>query len=245
MLRVQPDGKVLYSLRVTVTAMCNMDFSRFPLDTQTCSLEIESYAYTEDDLMLYWKNGNDSLKTDERISLSQFLIQEFHTTTKLAFYSSTGWYNRLYINFTLRRHIFFFLLQTYFPATLMVMLSWVSFWIDRRAVPARVPLGSPVPQEEYFQISRLQWESQYLKMNNFYASGITTVLTMSTIITGVNASMPRVSYIKAVDIYLWVSFVFVFLSVLEYAAVNYLTTVQERKERKLRDKVRSMSVDAE
>jgi hypothetical protein len=28
--------------RVTVTAMCNMDFSRFPLDTQTCSLEIES-----------------------------------------------------------------------------------------------------------------------------------------------------------------------------------------------------------
>lgn len=141
MLRVQPDGKVLYSLRVTVTAMCNMDFSRFPLDTQTCSLEIESYAYTEDDLMLYWKKGNDSLKTDERISLSQFLIQEFHTTTKLAFYSSTGWYNRLYINFTLRRHIFFFLLQTYFPATLMVMLSWVSFWIDRRAVPARVPLA--------------------------------------------------------------------------------------------------------
>ncbi|XP_026050991.1 gamma-aminobutyric acid receptor subunit rho-1-like [Carassius auratus] len=201
MLRVHPDGKVLYSLRVTVTAMCNMDLSHFPLDTQTCSLEIESYAYTDDDLQLYWKRGNKSLQTDEKISLSQFLIQEFHTTTKLAFYSSTGWYNRLYINFTLRRHIFFFLLQTYFPATLMVMLSWVSFWIDRRAVPARVPLG------------------------------ITTVLTMSTIITGVNASMPKVSYIKAVDIYLWVSFVFVFLSVIEYAAVNYLSTLQERKER--------------
>ncbi|XP_076834478.1 gamma-aminobutyric acid receptor subunit rho-1 [Brachyhypopomus gauderio] len=207
MLRVHPDGSVLYSLRVTVTAMCNMDLSRFPLDTQTCSLEIESYAYTDDDLMLYWKKGNESLNTDDRISLSQFLIQKFHTTTKLAFYSSTGWYNRLYIHFTLRRHIFFFLLQTYFPATLMVMLSWVSFWIDRRAVPARVPLG------------------------------IMTVLTMSTIITGVNASMPRVSYIKAVDVYLWVSFVFVFLSVIEYAAVNYLTTVQERTERKLRDQL--------
>lgn len=60
---------------------------------------------------------------------------------------------------------------------------------------------------------------------------------MSTIITGVNASMPRVSYIKAVDIYLWISFVFVFLSVIEYAAVNYLSTLQERKERKQREKV--------
>ncbi|XP_031820391.1 gamma-aminobutyric acid receptor subunit rho-2 isoform X3 [Sarcophilus harrisii] len=202
-----PDVFFVHSKRITVTAMCNMDFSHFPLDSQTCSLELESYAYTDEDLMLYWKNGDESLKTDEKISLSQFLIHKFHTTSRLAFYSSTGWYNRLYINFTLRRHIFFFLLQTYFPATLMVMLSWVSFWIDHRAVPARVSLGS------------------------------TTVLTMSTIITGVNASMPRVSYIKAVDIYLWVSFVFVFLSVLEYAAVNYLTTVQERKERKLRDKM--------
>eukprot|EP00072_Mus_musculus_P055449 XP_006537680.1 PREDICTED: gamma-aminobutyric acid receptor subunit rho-2 isoform X2 [Mus musculus] len=144
MLRVFPDGHVLYSMRITVTAMCNMDFSHFPLDSQTCSLELESYAYTDEDLMLYWKNGDESLKTDEKISLSQFLIQKFHTTSRLAFYSSTGWYNRLYINFTLRRHIFFFLLQTYFPATLMVMLSWVSFWIDHRAVPARVSLGKSI-----------------------------------------------------------------------------------------------------
>ena len=49
-----------------------------------------SDAYTDDDLMLYWKKGNESLDTDERISLSQFLIQKFHTSSRLAFYSSTG-----------------------------------------------------------------------------------------------------------------------------------------------------------
>uniref|UniRef100_A0A3B1IRL8 GABA(C) receptor n=1 Tax=Astyanax mexicanus TaxID=7994 RepID=A0A3B1IRL8_ASTMX len=201
MLRVYPDGNVLYSVRITVTALCTMDFSSFPLDTQNCSLELESYAYNENDLMLYWKNGNDSLRTDE-IVLSQFFIEEFNPSNGLAFYSSTGWYNRLYINFILRRHVFFFMLQTYFPTMLMVVLSWVSFWIDRRAVPARVSLG------------------------------ITTVLTMSTIITGVSTSMPQVSYVKAVDVYLWISFLFVFLSVIEYAAVNYFTTVEEMKKLK-------------
>ncbi|XP_039077915.1 gamma-aminobutyric acid receptor subunit rho-3 isoform X2 [Hyaena hyaena] len=203
MLRVYPDGNVLFSL------------SRFPLDTQNCSLELESYAYTEEDLMLYWEHGNKSLTTDEHISLSQFLVEEFSASSGFAFYSSTGWYNRLFINFVLRRHIFFFVLQTYFPAMLMVRLSWVSFWIDRRAVPARVSLG------------------------------ITTVLTMSTIISGVSASMPQVSYIKAVDVYLWVSSLFVFLSVIEYAAVNYLTTVEERKQFKNTGKISGMyNIDA-
>ena len=42
-------------------------------------------------------------------------------------------------------------------------------------------------------------------------AGITTVLTMSTILSGMSASMPQVSYIKAVDVYLWVSSLFVFL----------------------------------
>lgn len=121
---------VILFCRVTVTAACNMDFSRFPLDTQTCTLELESCtsqihnctfkygiltvyfsytirinplmlmhsthylmcvdAYTDEDLMLYWKSGDESLSIDDKISLSQFLIQKFHTTSRLAFYSSTG-----------------------------------------------------------------------------------------------------------------------------------------------------------
>jgi gamma-aminobutyric acid receptor subunit beta len=67
----------------------------------------------------------------------------------------------------------------------------VSFWINHEATSARVALG------------------------------ITTVLTMTTISTGVRQSLPRISYIKSIDIYLVMCFVFVFAALLEYAAVNY------------------------
>lgn len=45
---------------------------------------------------------------------------------------------------------------------------------------------------------------------------------MTTISTGVRSSLPRISYVKAIDIYLVMCFVFVFAALLEYAAVNYL-----------------------
>lgn len=34
-----------FASRITVTALCSMDFSSFPLDTQNCSLELESCEY--------------------------------------------------------------------------------------------------------------------------------------------------------------------------------------------------------
>ena len=61
----------------------------------------------------------------------------------------------------------------------------------------------------------------YVRNYEFIFSGITTVLTMTTISTGVRASLPRISYVKAIDVHLVACFVFVFAALLEYAAVNY------------------------
>jgi gamma-aminobutyric acid receptor subunit beta len=71
----------------------------------------------------------------------------------------------------------------------------------------------------------------------FFYKGITTVLTMTTISTGVRSSLPRISYVKAIDIYLVMCFVFVFAALLEYAAVNYLYwgTRAKRRKRKNQD----------
>ncbi|XP_063096709.1 gamma-aminobutyric acid receptor subunit beta-1 isoform X2 [Cavia porcellus] len=191
MIRLHPDGTVLYGLRITTTAACMMDLRRYPLDEQNCTLEIESYGYTTDDIEFYWNGGEKAVTGVNKIELPQFSIVDYKMVSKKVEFT-TGAYPRLSLSFRLKRNIGYFILQTYMPSTLITILSWVSFWINYDASAARVALG------------------------------ITTVLTMTTISTHLRETLPKIPYVKAIDIYLMGCFVFVFLALLEYAFVNYI-----------------------
>ncbi|XP_038055629.1 gamma-aminobutyric acid receptor subunit beta-like [Patiria miniata] len=124
---------------------------------------------------------------------------------------STGSYPRLSMSFLLKRNIGYFVLQTYLPSILLTILSWVSFWINHEATSARVALG------------------------------ITTVLTMTTISTSVRQSLPRISYIKSIDIYVVTCFGFVFSALLEYAIVNF--NYWSHHKRKAREALKSVTAN--
>ncbi|VDM69583.1 unnamed protein product [Strongylus vulgaris] len=53
----------------------------------------------------------------------------------------SGNYSRLSAYFTFKRNLGFYLIQIYFPSSLIVVISWVSFWLNREAVQARVAIG--------------------------------------------------------------------------------------------------------
>ncbi|XP_045459391.1 gamma-aminobutyric acid receptor subunit beta-like [Melitaea cinxia] len=216
LVRLGGDGSVTYGMRFTATLACMMDLHYYPLDSQNCTVEIESYGYTVSDVVMYWKET--PVRGVEDAELPQFSILG-HETNDRKEKLATGVYQRLSLSFKLRRNIGYFVFQTYLPSILIVMLSWVSFWINHEATSARVALG------------------------------ITTVLTMTTISTGVRSSLPRISYVKAIDIYLVMCFVFVFAALLEYAAVNYTYWgARARKRAKLKNREQistSTSMDKE
>ncbi|ELV11271.1 Gamma-aminobutyric acid receptor subunit gamma-3 [Tupaia chinensis] len=56
------------------------------------------------------------------------------------------------------------------------------------------------------------------------APGITTVLTMTTLSTIARKSLPRVSYVTAMDLFVTVCFLFVFAALMEYATLNYYSS---------------------
>ena len=111
----------------------------------------------------------------------------------------SGNHSGLVVKFTLSRNIGYYLVQMYIPSILVVMLSWISFWLNVNAVPGRISLG------------------------------VLTVLTMTTQSSGVNASLPRVSYTKAIDIWMSVCLLFVFMALIEFAVANVLTRKDTNK----------------
>lgn len=68
-----------------------------------------------------------------------------------------------------------------------------------------------------------------LHLSLFSISGITTVLTMTTLSISARHSLPKVSYATAMDWFIAVCFAFVFSALIEFAAVNYFTNLQTRK----------------
>ena len=78
----------------------------------------------------------------------------------------TGEYSCLRVDLIFKREFSYYLIQYYIPCCMLVIVSWVSFWLDQKAVPARVSLG------------------------------VTTLLTMSTQTSSINSTLPPVSYTK-------------------------------------------------
>ncbi|ELV12283.1 Gamma-aminobutyric acid receptor subunit alpha-6 [Tupaia chinensis] len=70
--------------------------------------------------------------------------------------------------------------------------------------------------------------SETIKSN----TGITTVLTMTTLSISARHSLPKVSYATAMDWFIAVCFAFVFSALIEFAAVNYFTNLQTQKAKK-------------
>lgn len=68
---------------------------------------------------------------------------------------SAGEYTIMTAHFHLKRKIGYFVIQTYLPCIMTVILSQVSFWLNRESVPARTVFGEcpqPRPRQRCFVI---------------------------------------------------------------------------------------------
>jgi len=190
------DKTLIYMAKLTLVLSCAMKFESYPHDTQVCNMQIESLSHTTYDLVFKW-NITDPLVTNPDIELPQLDIAK-NTTEDCTLEYSTGNFTCLAVVFNLRRRLGYHLFHTYIPSGLIVVMSWISFWIKPEAIPARITLG------------------------------VTSLLTLATQSTQSQRSLPPVSYVKAIDVWMSSCTLFVFNSLMEFAIVNSFMNSQSQ-----------------
>ena len=137
---------------------------------------------------------------------------------KLISLFSAGEYSCLSVDLVFKRQFSYYLITIYVPGCMLVIVSWVNFWLDPK-------VGHNITI--YFSILVLQAVPARV------ALGVTTLLTMSTQTASINSALPPVAYTKAIDVWQGVCVGFVFSALMEYALVNYALRGKGKRKRKL------------
>ena len=103
---------------------------------------------------------------------------------------------------TFQRRTGYYILQIYIPSMFLAVLSWLGFLMKSTDIADRVALQ------------------------------ITMILSIVVLHGGTNTSLPPVSYAKASDWFIIVSFGFIFMALLETMLVYRISSLMKQRERK-------------
>lgn len=205
LMRIYPNGDIYFSQRLTVQLTCSMDLMNFPMDVQVCPVKLESYAFLTDEVKFRWM---ESMNNSDSEQVNPDLILPNFAIGGMLFGDCsatyiTGTFTCLYANIKLKRLFGYYLTSVYVPSIMIVALSWTAFWVDASSAPARVCLAA------------------------------LSVLTITTQSSQANQSLPKVSYVKSLDVWMSVCLCFAFATLVEYAIVNTLASLEANDKKKM------------
>ncbi|XP_045461369.1 glutamate-gated chloride channel isoform X8 [Harmonia axyridis] len=191
-LRIYRNGSVNYLMRRHLILSCQGSLNIFPFDDPVCSFSMESISYEINTIEYVWKNDEDVLRKSTSLkTLNAYLIA--NKTIECPVKSSwRGNYSCLEVDLTFTRDRSFYFTTVFIPGIILVTSSFITFWLEWNAVPARVMIG------------------------------VTTMLNFFTTSNGFRSTLPVVSNLTAMNVWDGVCMCFIYASLLEFVCVNYV-----------------------
>ncbi|KRK02134.1 uncharacterized protein Dyak_GE19806, isoform L [Drosophila yakuba] len=190
-LRIFRNGTITYAMRRHLILSCQGSLHIFPFDDPKCSFSMESISYEEAQIKYVWKNDEDTLrKSPSLTTLNAYLIK--NQTTACDQNSWRGNYSCLQVELTFTCDRGYYLTTVFIPGIILVTSSFITFWLEWNAVPARVMIG------------------------------VTTMLNFFTTSNGFRSTLPVVSNLTAMNVWDGVCMCFIYASLLEFVCVNYV-----------------------
>ncbi|KAL0882376.1 hypothetical protein ABMA27_000869 [Loxostege sticticalis] len=216
-LRIYRNGTINYLMRRHLILSCQGRLNIFPFDDPLCSFALESISYEQSAITYVWKNDEDTLrKSPSLTTLNAYLIQnqtipcpikaswradgmslyedDEELTCNLCQrrFEEQGNYSCLKVDLIFTRDRSFYFTTVFIPGIILVTSSFITFWLEWNAVPARVMIG------------------------------VTTMLNFFTTSNGFRSTLPVVSNLTAMNVWDGVCMCFIYASLLEFVCVNYV-----------------------
>ncbi|XP_045765747.1 glutamate-gated chloride channel isoform X41 [Maniola jurtina] len=191
-LRIYRNGTINYLMRRHLILSCQGSLNIFPFDDPLCSFALESISYEQSAITYVWKNDEDTLrKSPSLTTLNAYLIknQTIPCPNKASW---RGNYSCLKVDLIFTRDRAFYFTTVFIPGIILVTSSFITFWLEWNAVPARSMIG------------------------------VTTMLNFFTTSNGFRSTLPVVSNLTAMNVWDGVCMCFIYASLLEFVCVNYV-----------------------
>jgi len=209
-LTLQPNGSLHYVARRHLILNCEGDLPIFPFDSPMCDFNIESISNTRPVMAFHWV-GPNAVEDGEAGSMALSPVLKNHNAYLIhneTLYCEPGeeWrgdYSCLKVRLHFTRDKWFYYTTVFMPGIILVTSSFVTFWIEWNAEPARVTLG------------------------------VTTMLNFFTTSNKFRSNLPVVSNLTAMNLWDGVCMFFIYASFIEFILVNYLARwVQDPEQQK-------------
>ncbi|KAL1132802.1 hypothetical protein AAG570_010754, partial [Ranatra chinensis] len=212
-LRIFRNGTVNYLMRRHLILSCQGALDIFPFDDPMCSFAMESISYEQSAIKYVWKNDEGTLrKSPSLTTLNAYLVENrtLVCPVKASWrdgdgteeaglcslcqrrFEEQGNYSCLKVDLIFTRDRAFYFTTVFIPGIILVTSSFITFWLEWNAVPARVMIG------------------------------VTTMLNFFTTSNGFRSTLPVVSNLTAMNVWDGVCMCFIYASLLEFVCVNYV-----------------------
>ncbi|MGA9945740.1 MAG: hypothetical protein WBP75_11960 [Candidatus Cybelea sp.] len=192
-LFTEPDGTVTYTQRFAATLSTSSDLRRFPFDSQLLPLVVQASGDDLDRTILKPDRQGSALSNRGYAGLAHW--QALSLTERLGTVAGTA--NRANdVEFALkvRRNSKSYILKFIVPLLLLVIISWVTFWLSH---------------EEFKTKDQLQ-------------SAVSTLLIVVAFNITATSLLPRTEYITYIDALLFTCFIFVIISIATIVGTHLL-----------------------
>jgi len=203
-VEIHPDGEAVYRQRVWGSFSQPLELRRFPFDTQRLEIKL-GYIGFGSQMVRLEPSPNSGIS--DSLSIPDWEIKQWDFAAKdISFDDESPSIPGVVFSLEAKRDTSYFKYKVILPLVLIVMMSWLVFWIDPGLTASQISVA------------------------------VTAMLTMIAYRFALAGMLPRLPFLTTLDFFVIASTVVVFLSMVEVIYTAYLSTNNQLEKARMIDR---------